>query len=161
MPKYEIHPMRDFHFELVDSLPDGLVLRVEETPGTAVTYILKGHARQEFIAFMSEAVRPILEHGRWHQYWEPGAPRLEIPAQGLGYGEARWELLTPESEDILRPGEIAVGVEREGAFVYLIRPGYVSPEAVAAYNAVLARLIGDGLFRQNWRDDDGCDSDDS
>ncbi|MFJ9645030.1 hypothetical protein [Streptomyces sp. NPDC101206] len=155
MPEYEIHALTDFHYELIDALPDGLVCQVKETPGTAVTYILKGHATPEFAAFMSEVVRPVLEPGGWHQYWEPGAPRLELPPQGLGYATAKWEVITEEDADaILAPGELARGVERAGAFVYLIRPGHASPELVDAFNAILDRLIGDGLIRQDWQPTD-------
>lgn len=152
MPEYQIHPITDSHYELVDSLPDGKLVEITETPGTAVTRIVRGGASQDFVDYMTETHKYILSEAanRWVQVWVPGQPRLELPAQGLGIAEARWELLTPATESLLPAPGIAVPVERPGGFAWLIRPPHVQPAVVAEFTALLRRLVGDGLWRQRW-----------
>ena len=151
MPKHQIHPITDYHYELVDAdeLPDGRVCWIEETPGTAVSKFLRGHATQELVDFMTTAHRPIIEHQLWQQYWEPGAARLEAPVQGLGYARARWELLRPGDEHIMKPDDIAVPLERNGEFIWVVRPPHASAQAIEEFSLLLARLVQDGLWRQN------------
>lgn len=155
MPEYEIHPITDSHYELVDSLPDGKVCDIVESPGRSVSRFVKGYATQELMDYMTETVGFILSEpeNRWVQVWVPGEPRLELPPQGLGIAAARWELLTPDTEHLLPTPEIAIPVEREGAFVFLIRPPHARPEAVAQFNIYLDRFVGDGLWRQRWNPD--------
>jgi hypothetical protein len=76
-------------------------------------------------------------------------------------GERRWEETDRAAHPALRmyrfalPGELPDDVpcashEEEGAFVWLIRPGEMSPELMAKVNAWLADPDGGGRWRQNW-----------
>jgi hypothetical protein len=150
MPEYEITEHR---YELVDHLPDGMLCRLVEKPGSAIVQFLRGDATKELMRFMTERHELILVTKQmWVQVWEPGAPRSEAPAQGLGIARARWQLLTPEEEARLPEPDagIAVAGERDGVFVWFIRPPHVTQEAVDQWNRILERIVGDGLWQQRW-----------
>jgi len=139
MPEYRIAESR---YEIRDTLPDGRVAYIDEVPGRADVHLLRGHATKAFCTRMNEMHKYILGQPFWVQVWEPGVPRLDGPAEGLGFGRARWELVPT--------GDVCTPIEREGAFVWLIREGHVSPQAVAQMNRYLQRIVGDGLWQQRW-----------
>jgi len=146
MPRYEIHEIRDQRYELVDSLPDGRLVTVIETPGTAITQFLRGQATPAYVDFMTTTVQYILDERLWVQVWIPGQPRLDGPIEGLGIGRARYELMPPD----VRLSDPAVPIEQDGEFVIAIQDGEVQPKAAAQYNRILERFVGDGLWQQNW-----------
>jgi hypothetical protein len=133
-------------YKLVDSLPHGRSIWVDEEPGRADVHILRGEATQAFCTRMTEMHEHILSEAFWVQVWEEGALRVGAPPQRLGFAHATWEI-DDENNTV---GELAVPLERAGRFVWMIRAGHVKPTAVAEMNQLLLRIVGDGLWQQRW-----------
>jgi len=129
-------------YKVVSTLPPGKFVHIEEEPGRADVHLLRGHATKAFCTTMTEMHRYILGAPFWVQVWEPGVPRADGPIEGLGFAKASWELVPI--------GDVCTPIEREGGFVWLIREGHVSPQAVIQMNRYLERIVGDGLWQQRW-----------
>ncbi|MGW2985478.1 hypothetical protein [Streptomyces goshikiensis] len=141
--RYQVTKSR---YYLTDSLPEGRLIWVDEEPGRADVQILRGHATKAFVDHMTREHEYILGGGvsAWSQYWTPGEARAEGEPLHLDYARARWAL-SPT-------GDIAVALEQDGGFVWVIREGHVDPLVVEAFNKILLRLVGDGLWRQDFEE---------
>lgn len=151
MSRYEIHEITDQRYELVDSLPDGKLVRVIERPGTAIVQFVRAQARPTLMDYMTGMVQDVLDQKLWVQVWVPGEPRLDGPIEGLGIAKARWELTPPG----IKLPDPAHAFEKDGEFIFLIEDGEAQPAAVAQYNQILTRIASDGLWQQNWESTEG------
>ena len=125
-----------------DEMPDGRVIHVVETPGTAVVIVMPGHASERLLDDLNEQHRPIMSYGNW-LHRAPGTTG-EAPEQIV---EARWER-TPAHK--LPAGTLAMPLEGPGRFVWLILDTEVSERLVAEWNPVLATIVNNGLWIQRW-----------
>ncbi|MFE9737304.1 hypothetical protein [Streptomyces sp. NPDC006477] len=142
-----MNEVTEARYELVrgDRLPTGRVCRVQEAPGLAVVQILTGEATERLCDELNEFHRSILIEDRWIQTPITDPDRIEHEAERLGVADAWWELRSDLPANIL-----CVPLEQRARFTWLVRDGEASERLVREMNRYLKRIVGDGLWRQNW-----------
>ncbi|MFE2556635.1 hypothetical protein ACFXGT_11455 [Streptomyces sp. NPDC059352] len=139
--------MTEARYELVDAskLPAGRVCRILEEPGLTVVRIMTGEATERLCEELNAFHRSILTEERWTQTPITDPHRIEQPAEGLGIADAQWEL------DSSLPASIpCVLLEDLSRLTWLIHEDDATKRLCREMNRYLKRIIGDGLWRQNW-----------
>ncbi|MFC8290040.1 hypothetical protein ACFUJ0_06240 [Streptomyces sp. NPDC057242] len=134
-------------YELIsgDRLPAGKVCRIQETPGLAVVEILTGEATERLCEELNEFHRSLLAEERWLQTPIVDPQRIEQAPEGLGIATAEWEL-RPDLPTVLA----CAPIEKRNHFTWFIHQEHASTRLVREMNRYLLRIVGDGLWRQNW-----------
>jgi hypothetical protein len=135
-PADDLTPASGHWFEVVPKADPRLQGRIEQHAPDGTWLWEDPHATKRLVDELNARHAIILRERRWEETDRPDHPGLRL------YRFAR-------------PGEIpddmpCISQEEEGAFVWLIRPGEMSPELMAKVNAWLADPDGGGRWRQNW-----------
>lgn len=141
-------------YVLKDELPDGRAVWIDEEPGRADVWIRRGMATQAFCTHMTKQHAYILGGGgpSWVQVWTDGEVRADGPIPEVPVARAWWEIDDANNH----VGELAIPLEKDGAFVWYIREGHVKPATVEQMNRYLASMVGRGLWVQrDWDDEAG------
>ncbi|MFG2899559.1 hypothetical protein ACGFZH_21060 [Streptomyces zaomyceticus] len=93
---------------------------------------------------LNEFHRALLAEKRWEQTPITSPHRFEQPAEGLGIADARWERRALPAAVPCAPLE---GLAR---FTWLIHEDDATERLCREMNRYLTRIVGDGLWRQNW-----------
>ncbi|MFH8619201.1 hypothetical protein ACH4E8_29625 [Streptomyces sp. NPDC017979] len=130
-------------------IPADRVAYITEAAGHATAYFRPGHATAALCERLTALQRPLLEYGQWVQDWDESdcAHRADKPAEGRSIARASWEIVPAR---LLPDGVLCFPVEKPGAFVWMIREKQITAQCLAEMNAYCARIVGDGLWRQQW-----------
>jgi len=136
MPPTDPTPASGHWFELAPHGDPRLEGRIENHLPDGTWLWEDPNATQGLVDELNRRHAVILRERRWEETIHPDHPE-----------ERRYEFA--------RPGDLPDGMpcgsrEREGSFTWLIRPGEMTPELMAAVNAWLAAPDGGGRWRQNW-----------
>ncbi|MFJ2675067.1 hypothetical protein [Streptomyces sp. NPDC087525] len=149
-----IYEVTRVQFKLVSrrKLPRGRACLLREEAGAITVSIRRGKARKRLCSTLNGLHGEILgRRGRWAQDWDEvdGPGRVDQAPKGLHLAHVEWRIVPAA---YLPPGVPCLPLEEKGRFVWLICEGYASPQVCEEMNAYLARITGDGLWRQRW----GC-----
>ncbi|MFD7978845.1 hypothetical protein [Streptomyces sp. NPDC059071] len=141
--------MPEVRYEIArhNTLPTGRSCSITETDGLAVVQIRPGDATQALCDELNEYHRIIFSEHRWFQTPITDPQRLEQAPQGLAIAEAEWVI---DHEGRLPAEIVVVPIENCARFTWLIRPNEASDQLAREMNRYLKRIVGDGLWRQNW-----------
>jgi hypothetical protein len=139
----------EFESVTSDQLPPGKACDLREGRGWITARIPKRHATPSLLRQLTAKHQLLLEQERWVQTEPETSDRIEQPAEGHEIAEAFWHRLRG---DKLPKGELCVFVELEGRIVWLVHEDHATQQLCDEINDYLARIVGDGLWRQRWPD---------
>jgi hypothetical protein len=132
-----------------DKLPPGRVCDVREGQGWLAVRMNEREVTPQLLRQLNRKCQLLLGQERWAQTEMEDDHRIEQPAEGREIATSSWHRLR---DDQLPEGELCVFVELEGCCFGLIHEDHLTQQLCDEINDYLARLVGDGLWRQHWPD---------
>lgn len=136
-----------YHLDAFGRRQPGRLIRIDDIPGGhSNVYFHPLHIRAQLVHELNQLGLHQVGHGLWRQRWI-GPDRVDQPSQGFDLAESRWEIV-PAREMPRR--RCIVPIEEDGRCIWHIKAGYCTAELAAEMNSMLERIVGDGLWRQPW-----------
>jgi hypothetical protein len=132
-----------------EKLPPGKVCDVREGPGWLAVRMHEREVTPQLLSQLNDKCQLLLGQERWAQTEMEDDHRIEQPAEGREIATSSWHRLR---DDQLPEGELCVFVELDGCCFGLIHEDHLTQQLCDEINDYLARLVGDGLWRQHWPD---------
>lgn len=136
-----------YHLDVLERRQPGRLIRIDDIPGGhSNVYFHPLHIRAQLVHELNQLGLHQVGHGLWRQRWvAPG--RVDQPVEGFDLAESNWEIV-PAGEMPRR--RCIVPIEEDGRCTWHIKAGTCTAELAAEMNSMLERIVGDGLWRQPW-----------
>lgn len=136
-----------YHLDFSGVRQPGRLIRIDDSPGGhSDVYFHPLHIRAQLVHELNQLGLHQVGHGLWRQRWIAHG-RVDEPVEGLQVAESRWEIV-PSHEMPKR--RHVVPIEEDGSCIWQIKAGYCTATLVDEMNQKLDRIVGDGLWRQPW-----------
>ncbi|MET7477941.1 hypothetical protein ABZT17_26740 [Streptomyces sp. NPDC005648] len=144
---YQSHKPVVYRIVDEEEMPDGLVVTIKDWPGGHAEVLFRqGEVSPSLPDELTRQSNHLIVHGSWRQAWTEGE-RVEGQALGLLLGVNRWESVPSH---LMPPGHIVFPIQEEGLCVWVVDEDCVSRKVRNDMNDMLLRMVGDGLWYQNW-----------
>jgi hypothetical protein len=138
---YEVTEVRCRFASTEGELPPGRVAAVIDRPGRTTILVRPGHATQQLLDDMTEALLSMTRLGQWLRLSRGDKP----VAADHRVTEARWDLVPRDALPVT-----TVPLEQPGKLIWLVREGEASRQLVAEMTELLTELVAEGLWLRRW-----------